>query len=139
MPRPSFMDLSPSQQAMFGNGVGPYWMSDRARQTITGFASWFFKDASWRHHDFGYFVGGDYWDRERCDWKFFAAMLRDSVTQSGPLGWVLVPVAIIISLFFYICVRVGGGLGSFQYRDIPASLDDVINGALWPSGKPPEE
>ena len=133
--RPSFHDLTPAQQAQFGNGVGPYWLPGWARQLITQTASWFFKDASWRHHDFGYAVGGDRWDRARCDWKFLTAMLRDARTQNhrseNPLGVMLlnlvaVPTAILIALFFYVAVRIGGQLGSFEYRDSYASLDEVI-------------
>ncbi|MBT2131239.1 hypothetical protein [Aliiroseovarius lamellibrachiae] len=116
MKRPQFEDLTPDQQAQFGNGVGPYWLSDRARAVITGAASWFFDEASWRHHDFGYAVGGDRYDRRRCDDKFLAAMLRDAMRQNGPIfGRELV--AVLIAIIFYLAVRIGGQFGSFQYRD----------------------
>lgn len=133
--RPNFHDLTPIQQARFGNGVGPYWLPDWARRLITKTASWFFKDASWRHHDFGYVVGGDRWDRARCDWKFLKAMLRDAVTQTDELEFsaqvivlhlLAVPAAVMIALFFYLAVRIGGQLGSFQYRESYATLDEVI-------------
>lgn len=126
MSRPSFHDLTPEQQAQFGNGVGPYWLPDRLRQMITKTASWFFKDASWRHHDFGYAVGGDRWDRARCDWKFLIAMLRDAL--SHPLIWspIAAPTALLMSLVLFLAVRIGGQFGSFKYRNGYASLDDVI-------------
>ena len=133
MCRPSFTDLTPEQQALFGNGLGPFWLPDAARQFITKTASWFFKDASWRHHDFGYAVGGDRWDRARCDWKFLIAMLRDAVTQDMDDGvpgiaWlVLAPPAVVLSLLFYVAVRIGGQFGSFEYRDCYASLTEVLN------------
>ncbi|KIC38168.1 hypothetical protein RA27_20625 [Ruegeria sp. ANG-R] len=132
MRRPSFSDLTPAQQGNFGNGVGPYWLPASARRWITKTASWFFRSASWRHHDFGYAVGGDRWDRARCDWKFLQAMLRDAVTQDGgPIApavvWlVLASEAAVLSLLFYLAVRIGGQFGSFEYRDQYASLEEVL-------------
>lgn len=124
--RPSFDDLTPEQQRQFGNGVGPYWLPDWARDLITQTASWFFKDASWRHHDFGYVVGGDRWDRARCDWKFFRAMLRDAASQPRWIWLVAAPTATLISLLFWIAVRIGGQLGSFEYRERYATLEEVM-------------
>lgn len=135
MARPSFLDLTLDQQRQFGNGVGPYWLPAWARNLITDTASWFFKNASWRHHDFGYVVGGDRWDRARCDWKFLRAMLRDARTQNHgseyPLGamiinLVAVPSALLVALVFYANVRLFGGFGPFAFRDEYATLEDVI-------------
>ncbi len=131
MNRPSFDELTPEQQLRFGNGLGPYWLPGPVRRFITKTASWFFKDASWRHHDFGYAVGGDRWDRARCDWKFLVAMVKDAVSQdpgSGAMGFVrlfAVPLAIVLSVVFYLAVRVGGQFGSFEYRDRYATLAEV--------------
>jgi len=134
MRRPSFRDLDPVQQKLFGNGLGPYWLPGRVRRFITRTASWFFRDASWRHHDFGYAVGGDRWDRARCDWKFLRAMLQDAVSQKSgwpvapQMVWLLkVPIAVVISVSFYLAVRIGGQFGSFVYRDRYASLEEVLN------------
>ncbi|MBI1495408.1 hypothetical protein [Halocynthiibacter styelae] len=125
MKRPSFHDLTPEQQAQFGNGVGPCWLPDPLRRMITETASWFFKDASWRHHDFGYAVGGDQWDRARCDWKFFMAMLRDALSHPK---WriIRIPLALMIALMFFLAVRIGGQLGSFEYRADYASLEEIL-------------
>ncbi|WP_039017340.1 hypothetical protein [Halocynthiibacter namhaensis] len=128
MSRPSFHDLTTQQQRQFGNGVGPYWLPNNMRNLITKTASWFFKDASWRHHDFGYAVGGDRWDRARCDWKFFTAMLRDAVSQPVVWSLIAVPAALLISVVLFLAVRIGGQFGSFEYRDSYASLEDVIGG-----------
>lgn len=130
MRRPKFTDLIGAQQAHFGNGLGPYWLSDRARHFITYNMSWFFEDASWRHHDFGYAVGGDRWDRARCDWKFFKAMWRDALTQCH---WSAVPLALFLSALFYIAVRIGGQFGSFEYRDRYATIEEVVEayGPYW--------
>ncbi len=124
MQRPSFHDLTSAQQATFGNGVGPYWLPTWVRDFITKTASWFFNDASWRHHDFGYVVGGDRWDRARCDWKFLTAMLRDALSQNK---WrvLRIPIALLIALFFYVMVRTFGQFGSFDYRDSYASIEHV--------------
>jgi hypothetical protein len=131
--RPSFSDLTPAQQALFGNGLGPFWWPDRLRTFVTSRASWFFGEASWRHHDFGYAVGGDRWDRARCDWRFFQAMWRDAWrfdrgdTQS--LSYWLLPtelVAAALSVVFYLAVRLGGQFGSFQYRDRYATLSEAL-------------
>ncbi|WP_037316212.1 hypothetical protein [Ruegeria halocynthiae] len=93
---------------------------------ITKSASWFFKDASWRHHDFGYDVGGDRWDRARCDWKFFVAMTKDALTQRWPLALITIPAALILSVAFYLAVRIGGQFGSFEYRDGYATLEEIL-------------
>ncbi len=134
MRRPSFSDLAPAQQKLFGNGIGPYWLLAGVRRWITKKASWFFRDASWRHHDFGYAVGGDRWDRARCDWKFLRAMLKDAMSQKSTwpvapqIAWLLkAPAAMAISLVFYIAVRIGGQFGSFVYRDCHATLEEVLN------------
>ena len=135
MPRPKFSDLTPAQQLKFGNGLGSYWFPAKLRQFITKQASWFFKTASWRHHDFGYVVGGHRWDRARCDWKFYAAMLHDAwdykrVSRFVPLDLIAMPFVVALSLtlacVFYIAVRIGGQFGSFEYSDHYASLDEVI-------------
>lgn len=122
--RPSFSDLEPDERLRFGNGVGPYWLSESARKFITKTASWFFEDACWRHHDFGYVVGGDRWDRARCDWKFFAAMCRDAISQPRHRA-LRIPVALVTALLFFAIVRVFGQFGSFEYRDSYASIEDV--------------
>lgn len=131
MQRPSFSDLTLAEQQQFGNGVGPYWLPAWARRAITGAASWFFKSANWQHHDFGYAVGGDRWDRARCDWKFFTAMLRDISALSGQRLF-LIPPALFFSLMFYVAVRIGGPFGSFKYRKSYATLSEVRNS--WAKG-----
>lgn len=120
--RPSFSDLSADERKHFGNGVGPYWLSDRCRALITKTASWFFKNACWRHHDFGYAVGGDRFDRARGDWRFFIAMLKDAMSSNIFIA----PLAVTISAVFYISVRIGGGWGSFKYRNAYASISVIL-------------
>ena len=119
--RPKFTDLTPEQQTAFGNGLGPWWLSDWARRGLTSWSRNFFITASWRHHDFGYAVGGDRFDRARCDWKFFIAMTRDAVG----LRWLLIAPALILSVFYYTMVRSLGWL-SFNYQDVYSTLDEII-------------
>jgi hypothetical protein len=134
--RPSFYDLTADQQLQFGNGIGPDWLSDRARAWITKSASWYFKDASWRRHDFGYSVGGDRWDRARCDWLFFIAMLRDAARQyRGNYRHLKFLTAVLISLAFYLAVRIFGQFGSFDYRVSYASLFEIVSGATNRAGQ----
>ena len=128
--RASFHQLGAEDQRLFGNGVGPRWMAPRLRLFITVFASWFFNEASWRHHDFGYFVGGDRWDRARCDAKFFLAMLKDSVRQAGLSAILKIPAALFVSLLFYAAVRLFGQFGSFRYRDAPLHQEEITNLAI---------
>lgn len=125
--RPSFHDLTPEQQADFGNGVGPVWMPNWARGLITETASWFFKDASWRHHDFGYSIGYSPAHRRLYDRKFCTAMLRDAVSQPALIWPIATPAAIIITALFYAAVRLFGGLGSFHFGTKYRSLDAILS------------
>lgn len=127
--RPKFTDLSLEQQKTFGNGVGPDRFPTWLRHFLTERVSWFFSDASWQHHDFGYVIGGDAFDRWRCDWKFFRAMLKDSVSQAF-LPWIIAaPLAIGISILFFIAVLFGGWM-SFNYRAGYATAEDAWNAFL---------
>ena len=125
--RPKFTDLTPEQQRTFGNGLGPFWFPDWLRRFITEIASFFFKSASWRHHDFGYVVGGDRWDRRRCDDKFLIAMLKDALRQPLIFWPIAAPIALVLSVFFYLNVRLFGQFGSFDYRKNYASLAEIIS------------
>lgn len=123
--RPKFTDLTPDERAQFGNGLGPWWFPDRLRNFITNIASFFFFRASWRHHDFGYAVGGDRYDRRRCDDKFLIAMLSDAITQARRWhGFVTFYIALFLAVLFYVAVRLGGHR-SFEYRKSYATLDEV--------------
>jgi len=135
--RPSFYDLTPAQQASFGNGVGPVWLSERTRGLITRTASWFFKDASWRHHDFGYSVGYSRMHRHLYDRKFYHAMLRDAVSQPALVWPVAAPTAIIIATLFYAAVRLFGNLGSFHFGTEYRPLDEIMSD--YPDDKSEQE
>lgn len=107
--RPCFYDLTPAQQIAFGNGVGPDWFPEWLRFIITHWVSWFFQDASWRHHDFGYRMGYTEEHRQRYDRLFLKAMLRDAKQQKhGFLKHTKMWSAMVMSYFFYLCVRTFG-------------------------------
>ena len=74
-------ELTQEEQDLFNNGFGPSWLSTRARAFITKIAGYFFSEASWGHHDYGYSIGGNETRRLECDLKFYQAMRRDSCKQ----------------------------------------------------------
>ena len=74
---PPWEALTPEQKARINNGVGPVWLPASWRNAITVWSAWFFQEASWAHHDYGYRRGYRERHRIRCDWLFFKAMLRD--------------------------------------------------------------
>ncbi|KPU83692.1 hypothetical protein JI58_07905 [Marinosulfonomonas sp. PRT-SC04] len=127
MARPSFADLTPAQQAHFGNGLGPSWLPNWLRTSITETASWFFKDASWRHHDFGYSLGYTKAHRRQYDWKFYRAMLRDAVSQPALIWIVAAPVAILIATLFFLAVRAFGGRSGFHFGTGYRSLEQILS------------
>ena len=123
--RPKFDDLPEEEKATFGNGVGAGWMPGWLRNFITERMNWFFEKASWRHHDFGYAIGGDEFDRWRADFKFLCAMLKDALTQSLVPGIVSIPLALIISVLFFLGVLFFGW-SSFNYRQGYATTQDAL-------------
>ena len=84
----------------------------------------FFASASWGHHDFGYDVGGDRWDRRRCDDKFLIAMRRDALSLPALQFWAI-PLALMIAYSTYFPIRIFGDCGSFKHRDAYATLDEI--------------
>jgi hypothetical protein len=118
----SFEDLTEDQKLFFGNGVGPEWLPDWARNVITKTASWFFKEASWRHHDFGYARGFTWQHRFEYDWKFYKAMTRDALSQSSTLK---VPFALFLSVVFFGAVA-AFGWSSFHFGDRYRAIDEII-------------
>ena len=94
--RPKFSQLTPAEQQNFGNGVGPDWIPKWAREVATAWLCFFFASASWRHHDFGYEVGGERWDRRRCDDKFLIAMRHDALSLPALQFWAI-PLALMIA------------------------------------------
>lgn len=68
--RPSYRDLTPDQKAALCNGVGSDWMPYWLRKLLTLLSGWFFDEASWCHHDFGYAVGYTEAHRLQYDQKF---------------------------------------------------------------------
>jgi hypothetical protein len=105
---PDFHELTQEQKNMVTNGVGAAWMPTVFRDMATAISSIFFDEASWQHHDYGYFIGGDEFRRWECDWKFLRAMLRDCGR-----AWYLVIAAVPLSFAFYLSVAL---FGAFAFR-----------------------
>lgn len=115
----SYRDLTPEQRKRLCNGVGSDWMPRWLRKLLTLLSGWFFDEASWCHHDFGYTVGYTEVHRLEYDRKFLAAMLRDA----GRGGLVRYVIAVQLSLLFYVMVRVFGRF-SFSYGNEFTNLED---------------
>ena len=146
--RPSFSDLAAAERLHFGNGVGPSWIPCAVRLCITTYVSWFFADASWRHHDFGYSIGRTERERWSYDWRFFRAMVTDALSQSPAIWIVAAPLGLVVALIFYLCVMAGGWTSfryDHRYRTIDEALGSIIrqtDAAGSPrgiAGEPPEE
>ena len=126
MKRPVFAELTPEQQANFGNGLGPEWLPESLRRAVTAFALLFFNHTAWRQHDFSYVVGGNAHDRARADRVFLRAMLKDTIDQPAPLWLLTAPIGLVLSGLFFIAVRLGG-TRSFHYRNSHATIEEIRN------------
>ncbi len=135
--------LTEEQRLRFGNGVGPSWFPEWLRIAITGYASFYFVSASWKHHDFGYAKGHRVDHRREYDGKFLDAMKLDA----SRLGIAKRTTAYLISYAFYAAVRIGGR-GSFFHCHRYRSLDEVIAASrlemregmtVLPDGLPPDK
>lgn len=102
----AWSDLTPEQQAEFGNGCGPSWLPEKVANVLFG---WFF-EASCRHHDFNYSRGGNEKDRKKADKDFYNAMMRDSSRVKSPLKYLAKAEAVV----FYGLVRTFGW-AAFDY------------------------
>lgn len=108
--RPRYQDATPEQLKRICNGVGPSWAPPPVRKLMTKLSTWFFDEASWNHHDFGYYLGYTETHRFEYDNKFLKAMLRDCLRQPVHKSWL----ALILSASFYLTVRCFGWC-SFYY------------------------
>ena len=128
MERPSYSSLSPEQKSKVCNGIGPGWFPEWLRNLITETMSWFFDDASWCHHDFGYLLGFTEGYRWLYDWKFLKAMCRDAVFQKNWKWKTTAPVALLLSVFFYLAVMLFGWIG-FHYGDRYRTVNEILDAA----------
>lgn len=108
--RPRYQDATPDQLKLICNGVGPSWAPPPVRKTMTLLSNWFFDEASWQHHDFGYYIGRTEKERAEYDAKFFDAMIKDC----QQLPWHKKANGYSLSCFFYASVRLFGS-ASFYY------------------------
>jgi len=66
-----FEDLTEEELAEITNGCG-----GKGSKIVPPYATMF--KANCDHHDYGYYKGGNWLDRLKCDYKFGAALLKDS-------------------------------------------------------------
>lgn len=124
MRRPKFSDLTPAQRLHYGNGVGAAWMPGWLRCALTWIGGLFFREACWNTHDFGYAVDGDEFDRWRCEWKFYRAMLRDA-WRMGKYVYAVPPAILVATIFFLACLVMGWT--AFNYRKGYASVEEIMH------------
>ncbi len=120
-PRPSYSELTEAQKKLICNGVGSDWTPDFIRNALTKMSRWFFNDASWCHHDFGYSIGHTEKHRYLYDRKFLEAMLSDA-SQFDDMKYVI---ALLLSYIFYFSVRSLGWIG-FHYGERYRTLEEVL-------------
>lgn len=116
--RPSYDSATPEQLKLICNGCGAAWMPNWLRSALTKTSSWYFDEASWNHHDFGYYLGYKEYHRFEYDNKFLEAMLRDSrnlVLYKSIFAYIL-------SFTFYGLVRCFGWINFYygsNYKTLP--------------------
>jgi endogenous inhibitor of DNA gyrase (YacG/DUF329 family) len=94
-----YRDLTAEQRSIICNGCGPKggWIP----------VPEFFCHASCDHHDFNYWLGGDWHDRLKADNQFYREMRRDA-------GWS--PLKLAIALTYFLAVRACGA-ACFHFAD----------------------
>lgn len=117
--RPGYSSLTTDEKKLVCNGIGPDWFPVMLTNLLTRVGSFFFKEASWCHHDFGYSIGYTKEHRALYDRLFLEAMLRDTSDANGYR-----PLAFVMSYFFYYCVRLMGS-HSFHYGNRYLTVDEL--------------
>ncbi len=111
-----YRDLTPGQVAALTNGCGPKGGTLKA-------PDWLF-EASCRHHDFNYALGGDEFDRERADKQFYQAMRRDARRAFLAWRWWYY----LMAWLYWRAVR-RCGADYFAYRgawELEPTIDDLL-------------
>lgn len=101
---PKWERLKPYQIAKFANGIGSAKMHPFVRKVMTFLGNLFFEEASWNHHDYGYFKGGTEADRKRCDRLFYRAMISDAKKNT----FFTFPLAFIFATTLYVILIIWG-------------------------------
>jgi hypothetical protein len=94
-----YEDLAPEQVAEIVNGCG-----GKGGKVVPPYAAMYAADCG--HHDYGYWKGGSWWDRLKCDCKFWWAMQKDAFAFKWKIhkavyfsGW---------AVLYFAGVRIGG-------------------------------
>lgn len=114
-------ELTPKQQADFGNGCGPKWFPGWIIKLLFGW----FSNASCRRHDFGYERGGSESDKVVVDNGFRNAMLRDAERLAEQHKYAKHIAAWIVAEAFYLIVK---NLGWMRFKYGPyQTLEEVLS------------
>lgn len=97
-------DATPKERRALCNGIGPSYFPKSIRDWITNRASYFFREADWCHHDWGYHWGVT--PKWECDKKFLQAMLRDASRCDTVVS---IFTATLLAYFFWFMVTLFGG------------------------------
>lgn len=91
MNKVSFKDLTPDEQAEYGNGCG-------LEAKLLNVPDFIFT-ASCQQHDFNYERGGWFWDKVKADFDFFYYMWLDASVSKRPILYRIVSVIYFIGVF----------------------------------------
>ena len=109
--KPHFSDLTPEQQATFGNGCGLQAKLLRVPQFI-------FK-ASCNQHDFNYIRGGQFKDFTKANMDFFKAMLIDASNSDKPLFYSLMSYIYLLGVTVF-------GVFAFHWSNEYRTLEEIL-------------
>jgi len=109
--KPHFTDLTPEQQATFGNGCGLYSRFLRVPQ--------FAFEASCRQHDFNFSRGGGIKDFTKANMDFFRAMLKDASNSDHPIFFSLCSYIYLIGVTIF-------GVFAFGWRREYRTLEEIL-------------
>lgn len=109
--KPHFSDLTPEQQATFGNGCGLY---SRMLQ-VPDFAF----NASCRQHDFSFSRGHSLKDFHKANMDFFRAMLIDASNSDKPIFYSLMSYIYLIGVTVF-------GVFAFKWGTRYKTLEEIL-------------
>ncbi|AUZ85778.1 hypothetical protein [Methylophaga nitratireducenticrescens] len=106
--------LTPQQQATFGNGCGPRWLPKWFNRILHHYLFGWLFEASCRRHDFAYARGGTEVNRKLSNKRYFEAMIRDAKRLADDKKYGRHLAATLMALTYYGFVTLFGRF-SFNY------------------------
>lgn len=110
--KPHFSDLTPEQQATFGNGCGLYSRFLRVPE--------FKFVASCRQHDFNFCRGGSFNDFIKANMDFFKAMLIDASNSDRPIFYSLMSYIYLLGVTVF-------GVFAFHWSKEYRTLEEILD------------